>query len=135
MNVYEWFPIRLFREILDKYDFIRFGIVGCIAVIVQYGVYWLCLYMFSHNIAFTIGYLVSFAVNYLLTTAFTFKTNKSVKNGIGFAVCHVINYFLQVGLLNLFIYLGMSKQLAPVPVFAICVPTNFVLVRIVMKKL
>ena len=120
---------------MARFEFIRFGIVGCVAVAVQYGVYWLCLHSLSHNIAFTIGYIVSFAVNYLLTTAFTFKASRSVKNGVGFAVCHVINYLLQVGLLNLFLYFGLSKELAPIPVFAICVPTNFLLVRLVMKKL
>ena len=120
---------RTFNEI------IRFGIVGCIAVVVQYVVYYLCLYVLSHNLAFTVGYLVSFTANYMMTTAFTFKTRKSVNNSIGFAICHVINYLLQTGLLNLFIYSGISKPIAPLPVFAICVPTNFVLVRYVMKKI
>lgn len=122
-------------ESLDKFEIIRFGIVGCVAVAVQYGTYWLCLLLFSHNIAFTIGYFASFSVNYLLTTAFTFKTNRGVKNGVGFAICHVINYISQVILLNLFLYFGLSKELAPIPVFVICVPTNFFLVRFVMRKL
>lgn len=113
---------------------VRFGMVGCLAVAVQYAVYWLILPVASHNIAYTIGYLVSFLVNYLLTTAFTFKTEKSYSNGIGFAVCHVINYFLQIALLNLFIYMGCDKVYAPIPVYAICVPTNFLLVRWVMQR-
>ena len=114
---------------------IKFGIVGCVAVIVQYVTYYFLLLIFNHNIAFTIGYIVSFVVNYLLTTTFTFKTQKNLNNGIGFAICHIINYLLQVGLLNLFISIGVSKQLSPIPVFSICVPTNFLLVRLVMKKL
>ena len=116
------------------HELIKFGIVGSIAVVVQYVVYYLCLNVLSHNIAFTIGYLVSFVVNYLLTTAFTFKTHKSVNNSIGFAICHVINYLLQTGLLNLF-YSGISKPIAPLPVFAICVPTNFVLNEEVMDRI
>lgn len=120
---------------MAEFEIIRFGIVGCIAVAVQYGVYCLCLHFLSHNLAFTIGYIVSFTVNYLLTTAFTFQKNRSLKNGVGFAVCHIINYLLQVGLLNLFLYFGLSKELAPIPIFAICVPTNFMLVKLVMRKL
>ena len=116
-------------------EVIRFVIVGCIAVVVQYVIYYLCLSVFTHNIAFFIGYLLSFVANYLMTTAFTFKTHKSVNNSVGFAICHVINFLLQTGLLNLFIYCGISKMIAPLPVFAICVPINFVLVRYVMKKL
>ena len=116
-------------------EIIKFGIVGCIAVIVQYVTYCFCLLIFNYNIAFTIGYVVSFVVNYLLTTTFTFKTRKNLNNSIGFAIFNIINYLLQVGLLNLFINIGVSKQLSPIPVFSICVPTNFLLVRLVMKKL
>ncbi len=119
----------MFRE-----EVVRFCAVGVIAAAIQYGMYYLMLLFTSHNVAYSIGYLVSFAANYLLTTSFTFKTRKKVGNGIGFAVCHVINYSLQVGLLNLFIWLGLSKIVAPIPVFAICVPTNFLLVRWVMTR-
>ena len=115
-------------------QFMRFGMVGFLAVAVQYMVYWLILPIASHNVAYTIGYLISFLANYLLTTAFTFKTEKSYSNGIGFAVCHVINYFLQMALLNLFVYVGCDKVYAPIPVYAICVPTNFLLVRWVMQR-
>lgn len=123
---------------MNKYQYLgqlmRFGMVGCLAVAIQYGVYYLLLPVSSHNVAYTFGYVVSFAVNYLLTTSFTFKTQKSYGNGIGFAACHVINFFMQIALLNLFIGFGCSKEFAPVPVYAICVPTNFLLVRWVMKK-
>jgi putative flippase GtrA len=36
-------------------------------------------------------------------------------------------------LLNLFLWLGMSNELAPLPVFAIAIPVNFLLVRFVFK--
>ena len=36
--------------------------------------------------------------------------------------------------LNLFIGVGLSKSLAPVPMFAVCVPINFVLVRFFLKQ-
>ena len=112
---------------------VRFGIVGCIAVAVQYASYCLLLHVAGHNVAYTLAYLISFMANYLLTTAFTFNVKKSVSNGIGFAACHVVNYLLQIALLNLFIHAGMDKVAAPLPVLAICVPTNFILVRYVMR--
>lgn len=120
------------REYIGQ--FIRFGIVGVIATAVHYGIYYLLLPVMSHNLAYTIGYFLSFIMNYLLTTAFTFRTRRSVGNGIGFAVCHGINYLMQMGLLNLFICMGLNKVLAPVPVYCICIPTNFILVRLVMKR-
>lgn len=115
-------------------EFIRFGIVGCIAVCVQYLAYFLLLNICSHNVSYTFGYIISFVVNYILTTSFTFKTKKSKKNGLGFALSHMINYCMQVGFLNMFIFIGCSKQIAPIPVFVICVPTNFIFVRYFMKR-
>ena len=115
-------------------EFIRFGIVGCIAVVVQYAVYYLCLKFVSHNVSYTIGYIFSFIVNYILTTSFTFRIKKTGRNGVGFTLSHLVNYCMQVGLLNLFIYFGCSKQIEPIPVFVICIPTNFLMVRFFMKK-
>jgi putative flippase GtrA len=115
-------------------EIIRFGVVGCVAVAIQYIVYWLLLFVMPYNAAYTIGYIVSFMVNYLLTTSYTFKTKRSKKTGVGFIGCHVVNYLLQTFLLNVFVYFGCSDTLAPIPVFAICVPTNFLLVRMVMKN-
>ena len=116
------------------FEFIRFSIVGCIAVAIQYIVYYLCLQFSSHNIAFVVGYVVSFIFNYIMTTAFTFRTRKSLKNVVGFISCHLVNFLLQAGLLNLFITMGLAKELALIPVLAICVPSNFLLIRLVMKK-
>lgn len=115
-------------------EFIRFGIVGFIALVILYAVYCMLLLWFDHNIAYTTGYVISFICNYILTVKFTFHTKASKKNGVGFALSHLVNYLLQIGCLNLFIWLGISEQVAPIPVFAICVPTNFVLVRFFMKK-
>ena len=77
-------------------EFIRFGIVGCIAVVVQYAVYYLCLKFVSHNVSYTIGYIFSFIVNYILTTSFTFRIKKTGRNGVGFTFSHMVNYFMQV---------------------------------------
>ena len=44
-------------------------------------------------------------------------------------------YLLHVAFLNLFLWLGVSKSLAPIPVFAIVIPINFLLVRFVFKKM
>ena len=125
------------KEIINNHkllEFIRFGIVGCIALVILYAVYYLLLSLLGHNVAYTIGYVVSFICNYLLTVAFTFKTKASKKNGLGFAFSHLINYLMQVGCLNLFIWIGLKETIAPIPVFAICVPTNFVLVSFFMMR-
>ena len=117
------------------FEIVRFGIVGVVATALHYGIYWLLNDLMNVNVAYTLGYFISFVVNYLLSARFTFRRKKSVKNGLGFGVAHVFNYLLQICLLNLFIWLGVSKSLAPVPVYCIAISTNFLIVRFVFRKL
>ena len=117
------------------FEIVRFGMVGVVATALHYGVYWLLHGLMNVSVAYTIGYFVSFVANYLLSARFTFKKKKSVKNGVGFACAHLFNYVLQISLLNFFIWLGVGEALAPVPVYCIAIPTNFVLVRLVFVKI
>ena len=65
------------REIL--FEIIRFGIVGGIATVLHYGVYWLLHDVINVNLAYTVGYYVSFIANYLLSARFTFNKKKTDK--------------------------------------------------------
>ena len=115
-------------------EVLRFGIVGMAAVLIQYGAYLFIVQWFSPTVANTIAYTVSFVFNYVASTRFTFRVKSNVAHGVGFAFSHAVNYLLQTLLLNLFIFLGMSKQLAMIPMFAVCVPVNFVLVRYFLRR-
>ncbi len=121
-------------ESKKTHEFIRFAGVGIIATGIHYGVYLILLHFLIPNIAYTIGYAVSFCVNFILTNLFTFKTQPNVKRGIGFMASHAINYGLHMGLLNLFIYLSIPEKYAPIPVYMIAIPVNFLLVRFVFKS-
>lgn len=114
-------------------EIIRFAIVGTISTVLNYVIYWILQHWINVNVAYTIGYVLSFFVNYWLTAHFTFHEQTSTKNGIGFGGAHLFNYFLHMALLNFFLWIGLSKELAPLGVYAIAVPTNFVLVRFVFK--
>ena len=113
----------------------RFAVVGVIAVAIHYAVYWILQHWINVNVAYTIGYVISFLGNYYLSAHYTFREKTSKRNGAGFAGAHVFNYFLQMALFNLFLYLGLSRELAPLAVLAIAVPTNFLIVRTVFKRL
>jgi putative flippase GtrA len=115
-------------------EVVRFGIVGVIATILQYLVYLLFLLWLNHSIALAIGYVVSFLFNFYASTHYTFRVKANAKHGAGFAFSHVVNFLLQQLLLEAFILLGVSKQLAPIPMFCICVPVNFLLVRFFLKR-
>lgn len=113
---------------------VRFALVGIIATAVHYGVYLALLCVMNASVAYTIGYATSFVMNYYLSARFTFKKKTSARNGVGFAAAHAFNYLLQVGLLNVFVGFGVSKPLAPIPVYCIAVPTNFLMVRFVFRR-
>lgn len=114
-------------------EIIRFGIVGILATAIHYSIYWILQQYINHNIAYTLGYGISFICNFFLTAHFTFKKKATIKKGIGFGLSHLCNYLIQLGLLNLFIYIGINKGLAPIFVFSIAIPINFLLVRFVFK--
>jgi putative flippase GtrA len=110
-------------------------IVGVIAFVIHYAIYWVLLHWINVNVAYTIGYALSFLCNFFLTSYFTFKSEATVKRGMGFGMAHLTNYLLSIGLLNLFLWLGVKAEWAPIPVLMIAAPVNFLLIRLVFKKM
>ena len=117
-------------------EVVRFGIVGVMATIIQYGIYYLfnAVVGWGATTSLTIGYIISFVFNFFLSNYFTFKTRPTVKKGIGFMASHGINYLLQIVFLNLYMWIGVPETWAPIPMFVTVVPINFILVRIVLKS-
>lgn len=129
--------MTLFQDLFLKNKLIiqealRFGIVGIISTGITYGVYYLLLTHINASVAFSVAYFIAFCVNFILTTKFTFGVKVTTRRGVGFIVTNIINYVFSVGLLNFFIWIGMSNSLAPIPMFAITLLTNFFIVRWVM---
>ncbi len=115
-------------------ELIRFVFVGILATIIHYCIYLLLINVFWVNVAYSLGYLISFILNFFITSYFTFHSKPNLKKGIGFGVSHLINYGLHLVLLNFFLWLGFSTVYAPIPVFMIVIPINFILVRTVFKS-
>ena len=93
--------------------------------------------MGDHSLATTantIAYIVSFIFNFIASTRYTFKVKANAKRGAGFTLSHIVNYSMQTLCLNLFVGLGLAKQLAMIPTLCICIPVNFLLVRFFLKK-
>ena len=116
-------------------EIIRFGIVGLIATAIHYGVYLLCQLWLNANIAYTIGWIVSLCCNFYLSSRFTFRTHMSVYRAGGFVGSHVVNYLMHMGLFNLFLWLGVGQIYAPLLVYCIVIPINYLLVKFVFTKL
>lgn len=115
-------------------EIIRFSIVGIIATVIHYLVYWSILDIIQPTIAYSTGYVISLVCNFHLTSKFTFQEKATVQKGIGFIGSHVFNYLVQVSLLTLFIHVGLDRLIAPFPVYCICIPVNFLLVRFVFHE-
>ena len=115
-------------------EFVKFGIVGLMAMLVHYLCYYILLSILTPNLAFSIGYVVSLVLNFILTSYYTFQVNPTFLKFVRFGLSHAINFVLQLSLLNLFLYLTISDKLAPIPVYLISVPVNFLLVRFAMKN-
>jgi len=113
------------------FELMRFGMVGVFATVLHYSIYWVLQHWINMNVAYTIGYFLSFLCNFYLTSHFTFKSRATVKRGVGFSGAHLTNYLNHMILLNFFVWLGIPQQWAPLPVYCIAVPVNFLLVRFV----
>lgn len=127
--------VRSFLQKRSVKEFLRFCIVGIVATGIHYGVYLLLLKWINVNVAYSVGYVVSLGCNLLMTSFFTFRERITWKKATGFLVSHGVNYILHILFLNLFLRLGIVERWAPIPVYCIVVPINFILVRTAFKKL
>ena len=114
-------------------EIVRFALTGVIATAIHYSIYWGLRQWIDFNIAYTVGYIISFVCNFVLNSVFTFKKKANIRRGIGFGGAHLFNYLFQMALLNIFIHFGIDQSLAPIPVYAIAIPINFLLIRFVFK--
>ena len=117
-----------------KGQIVRFGVVGVTATVIHYGIYYVLLPHIDRNIAYTVGYLISFLCNFLLSSWFTFRVQPSWARFMKFGGSHGVNYFVSTALYNLFYWIGFSAELAPLPVYLISVPLNFLLVRLALTR-
>ena len=121
---------RLVERIPERWrQPLRYCVVGGIATGIHYGVYLLLLLWLRAGVAYTLGYVCSFLVNYWLTNIFTFRTRPTVRNGAGFALSHLINYTLHIVLLELFLWMGIPEVVAPIVVYMVVIPVNYLILR------
>lgn len=121
--------------------------MGGIATILQYVIYLAAMPLLANlipalgnsdhtlaTVANTLAYILSFIFNFIASTRYTFKVKANAKRGAGFTFSHIVNYSMQTLFLNLFVGLGLAKQMAMIPTLCICIPVNFLLVRFFLKK-
>ncbi len=113
---------------------IRFGITGTLSTLLHYGAYLLALLWMNATLAYTVGYGVGLCLNYVMTTFFTFHKQPSKKNAAGFVASHIVNYLLEIGVLNTFIWFSIDERLAGILTLIVVVPINFLILRFVFVR-
>lgn len=87
-------------------EFVRFVMVGIFATALHYGLYFVLQRVINVNIAYTLGYALSFIANFYLTAYFTFGRKPSWRKAFGFGGAHLCSYLLHMGLLNLSLWMA-----------------------------
>ena len=119
-----------------KGEVLRFAITGTLVTFILYAVYLPLSFIMTNSvgIAYTIGFVISFITNFLLSNYYTFRTKPTFDRAILFCIVQFINYMLQILCFKFFILLGVSNVWAPVPVWVFIFPINFLLMRVALKS-
>lgn len=126
------------RAVIDRLhinnkEVYRFIIVGIFATLIHYGVYWLLNKWINTKVAYSIGYVTSFLCNFILSNRYTFRTNPTLTKGFKFALSHLLNYTIQMLLMNIYLIVGVHYSIAPILTWMISIPINFLLVKQALK--
>lgn len=118
-------------------EFLRFCIVGALCTGLDAAIFYIFRTFASYQVSLICGYLLSLIVNYILTIYWTFKTESTVKNLIGIISAHLFNLFVvRMGLMYIFVdVMNFSDKIAYVPTLLISVVINFIIVKLVVKKI
>ena len=119
-----------------KGEVLRFAITGTLVTFILYAVYLPLSFIMPNSvgIAYSIGFVISFITNFLLSNYYTFRTKPTFDRAILFCIVQFINYMLQILCFKFFILLGVSNVWAPVPVWVFIFPINFLLMRVALKS-
>ncbi|MDD7123826.1 MAG: GtrA family protein, partial [Bacteroidales bacterium] len=77
---------------------------------------------------------VSFCVNFIITSYWTFRSRPSWRKLAGFGGSHIVNYVCQQAFLALFLWAGIAKEYAAIMAMGSAVPVNFMILRVIYKK-
>ena len=117
---------------------VRFMFVGTLGTGLQYGIYYLLLDIFQRHwpevgiltsVAFTAGFMIEMVCNYFLTNFYTFRTRPSWKNAGGFLLGRVLNYVIQLSLLNALVWLHMGEEWAGIVAIMLAGVINYFVLR------
>lgn len=122
---------------LKTSEFIRFCVVGIICTAIDVSIFYAIHKFTGYKIAMISGFSVSLSINYILNIYWSFKTKPSIINAITIIIAHCLNIFVvRMTLMWFFINLtNLSDSIAFIPTILLSVISNFLIIRIIARKL
>ena len=111
---------------LYESPFVRFAVVGGVATVRCFDDLWPAL-------AYFCAFCVSIVCNFLLSSYFTFRVRPSARRAVRFLTAHLINLVNELVLLEIWLWAGVPKLYAPLCVFLVAFPVNFLMVRFALR--
>lgn len=133
MNIPQRLSESLSRE-NGQTQFVRFCINGCVCAGLHYGIYALLQIWIDLNVAFSVGYVLSFIFNFFSTSRFTFHARPTWGRFVGFAGSHVINYLVNIGAFNVLLSLGIHRLVSPLLAMLVAMIINFLLLKFIFTN-
>lgn len=120
----------------------RFVVVGTLGTLIQYGLYYAFLLLFEKyfpeheltTMAFSLGFILETTINYLLTAWYTFSSRPNIKNLSGFISGRVVNYIIQITLLQIFLMANFNEEIAGFATIIVAGIINYFIVKVFFRK-
>jgi len=115
-------------------EFYRFVFWGGVNTLAGYLVYVSLLLFLPYLVSYSVAFLFSIFVSYVLNSKFVFKQELELRKAIKYPLVYVNQYVL--GALSLYLlvhFLGISKLAAPLLVIVLTIPATFFLSRRILR--
>ena len=128
--------VAVLLRALYESSFVRFAAVGGVATAVNYATYVVLVRSFDDlhpAVAYLCAFCVSIVCNFLLSSYFPFRVRPSARRAVRFLAAHLINLVNELVLLEIWLWTGVPKLYAPLCVFLVAFPINFLMVRFALR--
>lgn len=126
-------PLIAFIRRVWETEFVRYLAAGGVNTAITYIAYLLILPFMHHQIAYALTYVAGVFSGYALNARLVFRQPLQWRKALQFPIVFIVQYVLAALFLELFVGLGMSRELAGLVSIAPTVPITFLLSRWVLK--
>ncbi|MFZ2314363.1 MAG: GtrA family protein [Gammaproteobacteria bacterium] len=120
---------------LISHRFAYYLVGGCFNTAVTYAIYFSLLHFFPYYTAYTITYIVGILISYYINSVFVFNNSLSLKKMMQFPSVYLVQYFLGVASLYIFVdQMRINANAALLLVIIISVPITYLLSGYILKE-